>query len=77
MNQAMLRLLAGSFSLAIILSSYATAGLEANDITQSDKTTQTSVSEQAAAWDTTRYTPVYGHLPYWSKRLGYWIVAEE
>lgn len=73
----MLCLLAGSFSLVIIISSYAMAGLETNDITQSDKITQTSLSEQATTWDLTRYASVYGHLSYWSKRIGSWIVADE
>jgi len=77
MKQTMLRLLAGSCSLVIIISSYAMAGLETSDIMQADKTTQTSKSEQALSWDATRYVPVYGHLPYWSKRIGSWIVAGE
>jgi hypothetical protein len=76
-KQATNCLLAGSFSLAIIISSYVVVGPGTHELTQSNTTVQTSSSEKAAAWDPTRYAPVYGHIPYWSKRLGYWIATDE
>ncbi len=61
------------FCLAIIGSSYAMVRFDSNDITQADNNAQASVSKAAKVWDTGRYAPVYGHIPHWGKRLGYWI----
>ena len=63
-NYARQCLLTAWFCLTNIVSSYAMAGFDSNDITQSDKHAQTALSKKTTTWDTGRYAPVYGHLPY-------------
>ena len=66
-----------SFSVGAMVSTYATADFANNEVEAPGNVERSSALEKASVWDKSRYVPVYGHIPHWSKRIGKWIISNE
>jgi len=57
-------------ALAVMVSSYYAMTETGNGTTRSDDHKSIQKYAKTQAWDPRRFVPVYGHIPFWSKRLG-------